>query len=427
MAGPSGRRHLSRRGLLLGSLSVGLAPAARAASEAAPVRLRRGINLWPWFSLTREFPPPRLDYDWPPFQPQRPVPTRRNLARLAALGFDFVRLPLDPGPFLAFDGARRAALMADVAAAVAMIRGAGLSAVVNVQANGATHHYTPDKLYGGLAAPLLPAYQALVADLARRFAEARDVVLEPVNEPPQACGADDWAVLQAGLHAAARRVAPRLTLVATGACGGLIPGLAALDPAPLRAAGPTLFSFHFYEPYLFTHQGAPWMSEPVYRDLNAVPWPASAGTLAATLAAVRARRAADPVVPAADRDAIDRLTVAKLTEYFAARPDRAYIDYLLGGAAGWAARHGIPPRDMLLGEFGALRTDGHYVAAGAEDRVRYIGDVRRGAEGFGFPWAMWNLTDGFGLLGPDGQVDPAVAGALGLGGAPDGAGRSGLR
>src|SRR5438874_11511824 len=25
------------------------------------VRLRRGMNLWPWFSLTREFPPPRTD------------------------------------------------------------------------------------------------------------------------------------------------------------------------------------------------------------------------------------------------------------------------------------------------------------------------------------------------------------------------------
>ena len=427
MAGPSGPGDVSRRGLLVGSLSIGLAPAARAETTAVPARLRRGINLWPWFSLTREFPAPRLDYDWPPFQPQRPVPTAAELDRLARLGFDFVRLPLDPGPFLAFDGARRAALLADVDRAVAAIRRAGLTAIVNVQANGATHHYTPENLYGGLGAPLLPAYRALVVELARRFAQVPGVLLEPVNEPPQACGADDWAAIQASLHAAARHAAPRLTLVATGACGGLIPGLAALDPTPLRAAGPTLFSFHFYEPYLFTHQGAPWMREPVYRDLNAVPWPASAGTLAATLAAVRARRAADPALAAAERDAVDRLTVAKLTEYFAARPDRAYIDRLLGAAADWAARHGIPPGEMVLGEFGALRTDTRYVAAGAEDRARYIGDVRRSAEGYGFPWAMWNLYDGFGLLGEDGEVDRAVAGALGLGGTPAGAGRSGLR
>ena len=414
MAQASGPGGVSRRIVVGGSVALGLASAARAAPIPMPVRLGRGINLWPWFSLTREFPAPRLDYAWPPFQLQRPVPTPRDLERLADLGFDFVRLPLDPGPFLAFDGARRAALLADVDAAVAAILRAGLSAIVNVQANGATHHYTPDNLYGGLAAPLFPAYRALIAELARRFARTRGVLLEPVNEPPQACGAEDWTALQAALHGAARRAAPRLTLVATGACGGLIPGLAALDPAPLRAAGPTLFSFHFYEPYLFTHQGAPWMGEPVYRDLNAVPWPASAGTLEATLAAVRARRAADPGLSAAERDAVDRLTVAKLTEYFAARPDRAYLDHLLRGAADWAERHGIPAGDLLLGEFGALRTDGQYVAAGAQDRCRYIGDVRRSAERFGFPWAMWNLYDGFGLMAPDGSVDAAVADALGL-------------
>src|ERR1044072_3385212 len=83
------------------------------------LRLRRGVNLWPWFSLTREFPAPRTDYDWPPFQLDRPVPTGLDLARLRRSGLDFVRIPVDPGPFLAGSAAVRLALIGQVMAAVA--------------------------------------------------------------------------------------------------------------------------------------------------------------------------------------------------------------------------------------------------------------------------------------------------------------------
>ena len=93
--------HLSRRSLLAGA-AASLAFAAPA--KGAVPNLRRGINLWPWFSLTREFPAPRTDYAWPPWQMQRPVPDSADLRKLAAAGFDFVRIPVDPGPFLSFAG-----------------------------------------------------------------------------------------------------------------------------------------------------------------------------------------------------------------------------------------------------------------------------------------------------------------------------------
>jgi hypothetical protein len=99
--------------------------------------------------------------------------------------------------------------------------------------------------------------------------------------------------VQIALLDAARAAAPHFTLVATGACGSMVRGLDALDPAPLQRFQPLLFTFHFYEPYLFSHQGAPWLHEPVYRALNGLPWPGSAGTLDATLAAVRAHMEAD--------------------------------------------------------------------------------------------------------------------------------------
>ncbi|GJE41176.1 glycoside hydrolase family 5 protein [Methylobacterium soli] len=425
-AGGRPARRPTRRSVLGGALGISLGlplaagpglPSVRAAPAPEPIRLRRGINLWPWFALTREFPAPRIDYAWPPFQDQRPIPTPRDLSRLAESGLDFVRLPVDPGPFLAFTGARRAALLADLDAAVAAILDARLSLVLNVQANVSTHYYNPANLVADARAPLFPAYRDLVAELARRLArhDRRRVALEPVNEPPQACGAAAWDSVQASLLISARAAAPDLTLVATGACGSMIRGLAALDPAPLRGLRPLIYSFHFYEPYLFTHQGAPWMQEPIYRALNAVPWPASAGRLDATLAAVRVQMRGDAGRSDAEKAKAYRLTEAKLAEYFAARPDRGFIDRQFADIRDWATRHAIPEREILMGEFGALRSDHRYVAAGDADRARYVRDVRESAEAFGFPWAFWNLFDGMGLIDDDTRIaDPALLSALGL-------------
>src|SRR4051794_38361953 len=102
------RRRLLRTALSLAPAAVALAPlpsATPALAARAEWRFRRGVNAWPWFALTREFPAPRTDYAWPPFQSQRPVPTPEDLRRLRKTGLDFIRLPVDPGPFLAADAA----------------------------------------------------------------------------------------------------------------------------------------------------------------------------------------------------------------------------------------------------------------------------------------------------------------------------------
>jgi hypothetical protein len=194
----------------------------------------------------------------------------------------------------------------------------------------------------------------------------------------------------------------------------MIPGLEALEPFD----DPNIiYTFHFYEPYVFSHQGAPWMaSEPMYRYLNAVPWPSAAGSKPQTLAAVAARMAADTVTPVAEKRAIAATIERVLTQYFDARPDRRYVDRHLARVTAWADRHGIARERVLLGEFGALRSDAHYVAAMAPDRVRYIADVRESCETAEMPWAFWNFFDGMGLTTDDRThaFDPAIASALGL-------------
>ncbi|TPM28209.1 cellulase family glycosylhydrolase [Mesorhizobium sp. B2-3-4] len=413
----------SRRRLLRTALSGALVPAALSSGPPALAaatgawRFRRGVNAWPWFALTREFPAPRTDYAWPPFQSQRPVPTPADLRRLRQTGLDFIRLPVDPGPFLAADAATRTKLLATLDDAVAAAIDADLGIIVNVQANGATHYWNPDRMVSSTAAPEFEAYRALVGELAGRLQRfpADMVALEPVNEPPQSCDSNVWSLVQAALLTAARASSATLPLVVTGGCGSMVSGLAALDPQPLAAFEPILFTFHFYEPYLFSHQGAPWMREPVYRALNNVPWPASAGSLEQTLASVRARMAQDTQTSQADKKAAYAETERVLKVYFDAGPDRWFIDKYLGQARAWADAHGIARERIIMGEFGALRTDARYTAAPNPDRARYIADVRQSAEASGFPWAFWDLFDGMGMMDDTTRaLDPAMVEALGL-------------
>ncbi|MGN7293101.1 glycoside hydrolase family 5 protein [Rhizobium sp. SAFR-030] len=414
--------NTSRRTFVSGAaatLAASIVPAdSFAAGGASGFPIRRGINLWPWFSLTREFAAPRRDYDWPPFQTQRAVPTPGDLQRLRAAGFDFARLPIDPGPFLAMRGRQRRDLLDMLSRAVDTVLSADLRLVVNLQSNEATHYWNSGNLTASVDAPEFSAYRALVADVAEILSRhpADRVALEPVNEPSQACGSAAWDKVQRQLLTTARSHAPNLMLVATGSCGSMVSGLTALDPAPLELLAPLIYTFHFYEPYLFSHQGAPWMSEPVYRALNQVPWPASAGSLEVTLAAVKAQMEADGERTAAQKRAAYAETEKVLKVYFDAQPSRGFVDGYLSQVAAWGTSHGITPARILMGEFGALRSDSRYIAAPAPDRARYVEDVRRSAEALGFPWAFWNMFDGMGVVTDDvdRRFDLPIVRALGL-------------
>jgi hypothetical protein len=409
-----------RQALAVLAATVAFPSLLKGAERAPPplIRLKRGMNLWPWFSLTREFPPPRTDYDWPPYQDSRAVPTRHDLAALRNAGIDFVRVPIDPGPLLSLTGARRMIVMDEVFSAVALAQAQNLSVVLNLHPNGATHHWNPENLVGGANKAMFEKYLELVRAVAARLArfDPARIAFEPLNEPPQDCTATDWPAKQAQIVRAARVGAANLTLVVTGACGSMIAGLETLDPSSVGDTN-VIYTFHFYEPYVFSHQGAPWMtSEPMYRYLNSVPWPSAAGSRQATLAAVSARMAADHETPVRTKREVALTIDRVLAQYFDADPDRSFIEGYFQRVRTWSRKYGIGADRILLGEFGALRSDERYVASAAADRARYIRDVREVAEAFGFPWAFWNFFDGMGLTVDDRSrhFDPAVCAALGL-------------
>ncbi|MCC5979645.1 MAG: cellulase family glycosylhydrolase [Salinarimonas sp.] len=412
---PAAPRDVSRRtalGLIAGAAAFAAAPAA---VDALPVRavplLRRGVNLFPWFSLTREYPAPRTDYPWPPFQPDRPIPRIGDLMRLRRAGIDFVRLPIDPGPFLGNAGAHRPQLLREVANAVDEILFSGLTPVVNLHVNTATHHWNAQTLTARADTHGFKLYMDFVAELAGLLADRRysGTVLEPANEPPHGCSSAEWRRMQDILLTAAASAAPGLPLVATGACGGMIAGLEELSP--IKTSSPLFYTVHFYEPYLFTHQGAKWMGDRMYHYIEDVPWPASAGRLKRTLAATRRRLEADARLGATEREQIFAHARDALSVYFEVSPDRWYVDRYLDRVVTWSDANGVPARHIILGEFGAIRPS----SISSADRADYVRDVRRSAEERGLPWAFWNLFDSMGMMHDDTRAfDPIMIDALGL-------------
>lgn len=409
---------IDRRGLLAG---LALLPAAADASEAA---FRRGIGIhallnWgapdparPGRYLARPFAGP--DYDLP----------EALLRAVAAAGFDFARLTLDPGPFLQLTGADRDALDGLLVATVRRLQHLGLKVLVDCHPNTQVPAYDPQVLIAGADTPLFRSYVALVGRTARLLAGlgGPEVAFELMNEPPYGYDPETrrrWQGMAETLHAAARAGAPDMLLVLTGSHGGDREGLLALDPAPFRGSR-VLYSFHYYEPYIFTHQGVPDEGEAGrYREyLSGIPYPADRVPARLVTARVEGAIDADAGLDPGERVRLRRRAVAAIADYAREGPNRAMITRHFQQVSDWAGRHGIPGGRILLGEFGACRSyDNHRAADDASYRA-WIGDVRQEAEARGFAWAIWALTGtgGMALNDTDGgsALDPGSLCALGL-------------
>lgn len=375
--------------------------ACGASSVAEALTLRRGVavhNMLNWAETTVPFDgtPVEGAYVFPPFTaaPYRLAP--ELIDAIGAAGFDFVRLTVDPGPFLYFTGKQRDALDAILLDRVRLFQARGLSVVVDFHPNEQRAGYTPDDLVASERGELFDAYKAMLARTAELLGPLGSVAMEPMNEPQLGYSGNEparWMRMQASMAAAIRAQAPSMPLVLTGDRGGSTDGLFELDPTPFVADPNVYFSFHYYLPYEFTHQGIDF-GRPVWAYFVDVPYPPRRQKLASAKELADARIEAEaPAGKKADlatrmRSIFDRYARTAGPETTAKHFDRV---------AAWARSHAIPPERIILGEFGAVRTEGK---RSPPDRLNWLAEVRQAAESRGFAWSVWVLTEGFGIDDP---------------------------
>ena len=395
--------------VLVALLAIGSSPSF---AGAEPL-LRRGVGIHSMLNWGALEPGKPDRYAQRPFAGPDYEVSDALLGRVAEAGFDFVRLTVDPGPFLQLTGSARDALDAHLLAVVRRLQSFGLTVVVDLHPNGQIAAYDGQALIASAEAPIFRAYVELVRRTARLLAGLKDprLAFELMNEPPYGYDPESrlrWQRMLEALHRAARTEAPNLTLILTGSHGGDREGLQALDPTPFRDSR-VLYSFHYYEPHDFTHQGVPddRLSGRYRQYLSELPYPSGSVPRAMVEDAARSNIAGDRDLNAATRLLVRRMAAARVSAYLDADRDRDAIAGDFEVVSAWARRHGIPGDRIFLGEFGATRSYDDHRAADPISYENWIGDVRREAEARGFGWAIWALTGtgGMAIVDTDGGND----------------------
>jgi hypothetical protein len=362
-------------------------------------------------------------YAWPPFQGvHRDIPDAL-IDNLRDAGFDFIRLTIDPGPFLQIKGPRRDELDRILTEAVKRFLSHGLAVVVDFHANEHVAAYAPIKLVQGIDDPLFRDYVAMIGRTARVLAAlgTSRIAIEPMNEPPYGYDPSTtrrWQAMMESLYRAVRSEAPDLAVVLTGAHGGDRAGLIALDPAPFAGSN-VLYSFHYYEPHVFTHQGVEASAPDAryWRYLPGLPYPSDAITRQQAWRRVEDNILLADLNPLARRTALNE-TKRMVDAYLDANYDRARIVRDFDAVDAWARHNSIAPHSILLGEFGVVRTYGFYRGADSASRVAWLRDVRSEAERRSYGWAIWEVkgTGGMAIVESDDSttLDQDTLRALGL-------------
>ena len=333
-----------------------------AAQDRLPACFNRGVaihNMMNWAAVDKSDPPRYIEpaFAGPDYETSDPL-----LRNVVGAGFDFIRLTIDPGPFLQFVGAARTALNQHLLDVVRRLLSDNLCVVVDFHPNSQIPDYAPELLVRSQGAPLFRNYVAVVKDTAELLTTLPTdrVALELMNEPQygwDARTAERWQQMLEFMYGEVRISAPGLLLVLSGARGGDAQGLINVDRWPF-ADGRVLYSFHYYEPHDFTHQGVE-SSLPTawhWQFVSGLPYPALGSDPERVWRKIEQEIEQDKKLDPIEDAAILNEVHQRVVKYIAGGFNRTNIAADFDAVSNWAKRYQIDPHSILLGEFGVTRT-----------------------------------------------------------------------
>lgn len=274
----------------------------------------------------------------------------RHFAEIRKAGFDFVRVNLQAFRHMDAQNRLEPQWLGKLDDVVREARKSRLGVILD------EHDFDVcSKDVDACRAKLLAFWQQVAPRYAK---EPRNVAFELLNEPHDKLNGEPWNDLLVQALSTVRQTNPtRIVVVGPTHWNSLadLP-LLKLPPDPNL-----LVTFHYYEPFHFTHQGAAWAGEEV-KQLHGVTWGSDA--------------------------------------------DRAAMRGDFDKVAAWSAANHRP---ILLGEFGAYDKSGTPL----DLRVAYIRAARSEAERHDFGWTYWQFEGDFVVWDMPNQrwIDP-ILGAL---------------
>ena len=321
--------------------------------------LRHGINLSEWFAQVYD----QKGYTKEHFETWN---TAQDIALIRSMGFDHVRLSVNPQPMFQHGQADRipADYLGYLDSAVQMILDHGLAVIIDV------HPESDFKQKLVAEDSFVEQFEDYWRQLARHYSSTNpDLVSFEILNEPEFHDRYRWQGVQAKLAVAIREGAPQHTIIVAGAYWSSENELLFFDP--LRDSN-IIYNFHFYDPHIFTHQGATWSTNYVHY-LKELPYPSTPENV----------QQAAALLP----DAVNHL---QAIHYGLDRWNASRIDGEIGQVAAWAKRWKVP---VTCNEFGVYRK-----AANPQDRAAWISDVRTTLEKYSIGWTMWDYSGGFGVV-----------------------------
>jgi endoglucanase len=326
-----------------------------------------------------------------------------DFKQLKAAGFTHIRLPIDPEAIS--DGGSNPQFKQDkvnqLLGDIKEVESAGLAVMVDC------HPARPWKLS-------VPDDPDKLVNFWKGFApylkglDPNKTFPEIMNEPT--VPTDVWQPIQARAIQVVRAALPDSTIIVTGGLNSKIEGLVGLRP---YSDSNLIYTFHSYDPKVFTHQGAGWRDD-AGSVAKEVPYPSTPDNIRQALASIRSpemqAQMAQKWSNARFRDRQNAKYEKEIMDYGNMRFDYNVMLSHMKVASDWAKANG--GLKLLCGEFGALRK-----VAPRDSRLNYITDARKSMEQLGIGWTMWNYNGDFGMYdGKAGnrQVDTGVLHALGL-------------
>lgn len=313
-------------------------------------KLTRGVNITRWFGYvsptdTNGFQTYLVDED---------------LQDLKRIDVKFIRLCVSPAVIYK-DGAPNPVNLPYLDQGIERLEGAGLAVILDLHDNGEMKLDAPGHDNSGFV-----RFWEAMAQHYKGRAET-STIFELLNEPIFQRNPEVWYKLQRQTVAAIRAIDPKRTIMVASTNWDGIDTMVAMTPLEEKNL---IYSFHCYDPFIFTHQGATWTGE-MQKVMRSIPFPASPEAVSAMI----------EKIPAQYRNAV--------IDYGAHRYGAAYLYSRLAEAARWGAQNRVP---VLLGEFGAYPP-----VSPPDSRARWFDAMRDAITTLGLPNAIWGYDDGFGL------------------------------
>lgn len=204
--------------------------------------------------------------------------------------------------------------------------------------------------------------------LAQRYKNRSDYILYEVLNEPHGISNQLWGQIQQEAIDAIRAVDTKHTIVVGPAGWNSYNDLAQM---PFYTDPNLLYTFHFYDPFVFTHQGAGW-NTPSMVSLAGVPFPYNPATM-----------------PPCPPDLAGTWVEQALNNY-PAQGNVAYVHSLLDIAINFRNTRQV---NIFCGEFGVYIPN-----SDTADRVYWYKEVKDYLESNNIPWTTWDYKGSFGLF-----------------------------